>query len=386
MNLEDYIEPSAATPAQGGVSKDASLYGKLIKYHTSNPRTDIAKGSLVILGIPEHRNSSNAGAAHAPDAIRRYLFALSGSEIRKPIVDIGNLRPTASPAQTYAALSDVASYIASRDAVCIVLGGTQELTWPIYQSLSESTGRINLSLIDSIIDMENTDGDFSAKCFMSKLTSEPLTKLYAINILGYQSYLNNHNHLTALQQKHHEVQRLGFIRNSMVEVEPILRDTHIVSLDMCSIRQSDSPGTVSPSPNGLYAEEACQLARYSGNSPRIKFFGLFDLNTLNDPQGQSQHLAAQIVWHFIEAYYQRKDAALVYSEKDLKRFYIKSPIPKVEMVFIKNSNLNYWWLELPVDESGVQSTLRIACSHNDYLKASQGDVPNRWLNALKKMR
>jgi arginase family enzyme len=53
------------------------------------------------------------------------------------------------------------------------------------------------------------------------------------------------------------------------ETEPILRSSHLMMFDLNSLRLSDAPGTSNKSPNGLYAEEACQIIRYAGLSNRI---------------------------------------------------------------------------------------------------------------------
>jgi formiminoglutamase len=41
-------------------------------------------------------------------------------------------------------------------------------------------------------------------------------------------------------------------------------------------------GVNSPSPNGLYPEEACQLMRFAGMSPNVKCMSLHGFNSEND--------------------------------------------------------------------------------------------------------
>lgn len=384
MNLTDYLDVSDAAANPLGLGRIASIYGKMAFLGlTKNP--ELNQDSLAIIGVCESRNSSNPGSSMAPDAIRSFLYALSGNGIRKPLIDLGNIKSTNSPADTYMALRDVTEFLSSKGVCTVVLGGTQELTWPLFLALSNKHKPLNITFIDQKLDLAHNDDDFSSTCYLNKLLNESVEKVFALNLLAYQGYMNDDSLLTTFEKKHHSLFRLGFVRGSMSEVEPYLRDSDLISFDMASIRQGDSPGAITPSPNGLYAEEACQLARYAGLSNRTNCFGLFEMNTQNDRDGQSAHLAAQIVWHFIDSYNHRKPDFPNKSSQKAKRFYVKSPIPNVELVFIKSASNDSWWMELPGTKKTNEKPVLVACSHNDYKQASKGDVPDRWLKALKRM-
>lgn len=383
MKLAHYFDPTEALPNPLGLSKDASLYGRLSKASVTENLT-IDNNTLVIFGVAESRNSNNPGAKNAPEGIRKFLYALSGASIKKNLIDLGNLKQTASPADTYMAVRDVIAFLTGKGATVIVLGGTQEITWPIYQAVLENQRQVNLSIIDHSIDLGNNDGDFSSTCFADKLIAESSDKLFNLNFIGYQGYLVNSQHIKLLQSKNHEYYRLGYVRSSMAEVEPTLRDSDILSFDMGCIKQSDSPGSIYPSPNGFYSEEICQLSRYAGLSPRVKVFGVFELSTITDLNHQSCHLAAQIIWHFVDAFNQKKTSFnITPSAEGIKRYYINSPIPNIDLIFMHNTLNDTWWIEIPESEKHAAHIL--ACSYNDYKRASSGDVPDRWLQALKKL-
>ncbi|MDY0200204.1 MAG: arginase family protein [Bacteroidales bacterium] len=385
MNLADYFNASEATPAAHSLPKSASIFGKLQSLATS-PGLTIENGSLVMFGVGETRNSNNPGAAHSAELIRPYLFGLSGAKIKHPIIDLGNLKLNSNTANTYMAVRDVVEFIQSKGATCIILGGTQELTWPIFLATSQSVPRVNLSIIDYTIDMGLADGDFSSTCYIDKIINDGKKSLFNLSMLGYQGYLVDSKHIDQLTAYNFELSRLGFVRGAMSEIDATLRDSHIVSLDMACVKQSDSPGVIYPSPNGFYSEEICQLARYSGVGSNTKAFGLFELNTLNDPFGVSASLAAHIIWHFIDGFNVRdRFPSISESKKDIKRFYVKSPIPNIELVFVQNTVTGTWWFELPPTKKSDNHSIAVACSYNDYLKASKGDVPDRWLRAWKRI-
>ncbi len=366
-----------------GLPKSVSMLGKA-KFLDSNPES-IERESLAIIGICEDRNSLSKGSSLSPNIIRQYLYSLSGAPVHKNIWDLGNIANTNSPSDTYAALRLVIELALEKELTLIVLGGTQELTYPIYQALSNREKGISITIVDSKVDLEPNSSDFSPSSFLNPISEAERERLYCLNLIGFQGYLTNHEAIRLLESKHHELYRLGYLRNSIQEVEPAFRNSQITSFDLSSIRQSDCPSTSCPTPNGLYAEEACQLSRFAGLSSKMKIFGLFEHNFKNDNSGQSAHLAAQMVWHFIEGFYSRKKEGKNIQNRKYKRFFIKSPIPNVNMVFLKDIVTQSWWLELSKGQNKGNETIIVACSHSDYIAASKGDVPERWLRASSRM-
>ena len=78
--------------------------------------------------------------------------------------------------------------------------------------------------------------------------------------------------------------------------EPILRDAHIIGLDMKALAWLASGDSEYGNPNGIDSRLICILSRYSGISDKCRYFGLFEL--LNN--SISTKLYAQIIWYFIE--------------------------------------------------------------------------------------
>ena len=58
--------------------------------------------------------------------------------------------------------------------------------------------------------------------------------------------------------------------------EPVFRDADIISLDLKSIKSSDSGNTTEFYPNGFDGREICTLARYAGISDKVSAFGIFN--------------------------------------------------------------------------------------------------------------
>jgi formiminoglutamase len=386
MNPSDYLDPTDALPLIGGVTKESSTLVNIIPFKHGKTFPGLKQGDIVIVGFPENRNSNNTGASKSPDLIRSYLYRLASFPQKVRIIDAGNLKPTKSPSDSYSAIKDLIDYFLSHQAIVIILGGTQEISVAVYQAISLHRKNISVSFVDSHLDIGSNDGDFSATSYLQKFLDEPLLNLFNLSIVGYQGYLVDSKQIDSLIKMNHESLRLGYVRGNFREIEPTFRDSDFVSFDLNAVRYSDCPGNTSPSPNGLYAEEACQLSRFSGLSDKTCCFGIFELNSTGDPSGQSAHLSAQLVWHFIEACSQRK-SEVPYNNIDFKKFIVNSSTPGIEMVFYKSLLSDNWWMEIPSSNVKLypKGKIVVACSYNDYVMASKQELPERWIRIYNKV-
>ncbi len=386
MNPADYLDPTDAIPKRGGVSKGSSSLLNITPFKHGKAFPEINKGDIIIIGFSESRNSSNLSASKSPDLIREYFYSLSCFPAKVKIIDAGNLKVTKSPKDSYSAIKDLTDYFLAKESTLIVLGGTQEISLPIYQAIKNHRKNINLSFIDSRIDMDENNGEFNSNSYLQYFLDEPNESLFNISLIGYQGYLCDSNKLDKLVKLNHETLRLGYVRGNFKDVEPTFRDSDFVSFDLGAIRNSDCQGNIYPSPNGLYAEEACQLSRFSGLSDKTCCFGIFELNADADISSQSAHLSAQLIWHFIEAYIQRKGENPL-SNNEFKKFIVDSSTPGIEMVFFKSLLSDNWWMEVPTNNIQLYPSRKVivACSYNDYVAASKQEIPEKWIRTYNKV-
>ncbi len=164
-------------------------------------------------------------------------------------------------------------------------------------------------------------------------------------------------------------------------MEPVIRDADFISIDFNSVKHADAPGNFQPSPNGLYGEDICQLARYSGLSDQLSMFMINEVNPLFDINNQTSHLAAQAIWYFIDGFSHRKVEQPDDSENFMKYIVNHDSIGH-DLVFYKSEKTNRWWLEIP---SVKKKTHIISCSYEDYLLAGNQEIPNRWWKAYQKI-
>jgi hypothetical protein len=156
-------------------------------------------------------------------------------------------------------------------------------------------------------------------------------------------------------------------------------------MDLSAIRQSDAPACTHPSPNGFTGEEACQLSRYAGHSPSTKVYGVFNLVPQADQGGQTAHLASQIIWYFMDGLTQRLPEHPNQAPDRFKKFIVSMNEMEHDIIFYKSLDTERWWFEVPVLGKTRQRHLLISCSQEDYQKACNHEIPDRWLNAFQKL-
>ncbi len=337
-----------------------------------------------IIGIREDRASKrNAGSAAAPDDIRAQLFGLS--RLHKPltIADLGNIEAGSTLRDTYVAISQVCNELLRRRVVCVLLGGSHDLTFGQYLAYQELRQPINLAVIDSSIDFFDGEENINDENFLGRVFVVEPSCLASAAVLGYQTHLTAPRSLEILDKLHYEYYRLGKIRTDISDIEPVLRGASLVSFDMSAIRFGDAPAHVLASPNGLFGEEACQLAFYAGQGNASNTFGLYGCNLAYDRNDQSVKLAAQIIWYFLEGLSMRHDDLPADNQEDYVRYTVCFKQTGHELHFWKNRKSDRWWMEVP--RQGPQRNQRkvqfIPCSYNDYKTAVREELPERWIRA-----
>ena len=129
-----------------------------------------------------------------------------------------------------------------------MLGGTQELTIPVFQVYESLQKNINLTTVDRTIDILKDSLEITAESFLTEFLFKK-RKLFKYCNLGHQVHLTDPENIDLIHKLYHEARRLGDVRANMAQVEPILRDSDIVSFDISALRQSEAPGFFNSSPS-----------------------------------------------------------------------------------------------------------------------------------------
>ena len=376
--LRDFLTPIS----ENFDFKTAKIYGNIagtIQPYTINHFPDVNQADIVILGVGEERNAiDNEGTNLAPDAVRQAFYKLFPGEWNLNICDLGNLRTTGSPQQTYQFLQEVLSSLPI-DVSLILLGGSQDLTLGLTNYYDIHNKTYNLGVIDAVIDSSLTDNEVDNENYLTDILGRQDSQLQNLSLFGIQSFFNHPSKFKMLDQLYIDYFNLGELKNSINEVEPEFREAHIVSVDVRSIKYAAMPAQRVGKPNGFDGIEICQLALFSGIAPKNKFFGVFEYNPLLDQRLTGANLIAQMLWYYLEGKHKNQIEYPVISKSELLKFYVENEILK--LIFYKNQKTKRWWIELT--QFDTNSRL-IPCSEKDYQEALNGKMTKRVSRIINK--
>jgi len=137
-------------------------------------------------------------------------------------------------------------------------------------------------------------------------------------------------------------------------------------------------------PNGLYAEELCQLSYYAGMSDKSSVFTFYNYNPDKDIEDQTMQLIAQAIWYIAEGVSLRVKDYPYTPKTQMLKYTVIMDSPINELIFYRSTRSDRWWIELPINANNIQRHTLIPCLYEDYLAALQNKIPLIFWNAIKK--
>jgi formiminoglutamase len=378
------------TPVDKRGNYQAGQFGSIFQVYTEEDGFPILDDvHLAIVGVCEDRNApENSGSGLAPHAIRDFLYKLHGPAFNAKVADLGNITPGHSCEDTYFALRTTIDALIRKNIVPLILGGSQDLTYAQFMGYKDLEQTINVVAIDSLFDLGDPAEEISNNSYLGKIILHQPNYLFNYSNIGFQSYLVDQSSLNMMTRLYFDVYRLGQVRDRIEEAEPVIRQADMLSFDISAIKHSDAPGNPLANPNGFYAEEACQMMRYAGMNDKLSSLGIYEINPNYDVSGKTAHLAAQMIWCFMEGYYHRKNDFPNKTSVDYTRFHVILQEEKYEINFYKSRKSDRWWMEIPYpphkDLKFERHTL-IPCSYRDYEMATNNEIPDRWWQTYQKL-
>ena len=351
---------------------DGQMAKHIAVYETELP--DITHADIVLVGVDETRGSGVFdNTPNAADCIRKQLYQLHYWHTDVVIADIGNIKTGATLNDSYAAVKTVLAELFRMNKIVVILGGSHDITLAQYFAYKEMKQAIEVTCIDATINLKSEDALRSENFLLEMLTGEPnLVRHY--NHIGFQSYFVHPGMLQTMDKLHFDCYRVGAARENIEEMEPVIRNTHLLSFDISAIKYSDSPAS-SKSPNGFTGEEACILTRFAGMSNKVNSFGIYGYLPQQDEKELSAKQIAQMLWYFIDGKSRSKQEAAIEDSDHFNEYH--TSFTEVESIFLQSKKTNRWWMQLPNKKF-------IPCSYNDYVQASQNKIPERWLRAQER--
>ena len=392
MSLADFFTPV-------DLSKIAPKKG----YYTSHLGDKVQQGlvdltdpelaiDIAIIGVQEDRNSvNNAGCGLAPDYVREKLYQLNEGSYNTRIADLGNIKAGATITDTYFALKTAVEELVKKGIVPIIIGGGQDITYAQYMGYENLEQRVDLVVIDSHFDLDDDTNidtiETTSESYLNKIFLHDPNYLFNFSNLGYQTYFTSQAGLRVMEKLFFDVNRLGELSGQVANAEPVIRNATMISFDISAIRSADAMGNANATPNGFYAEEACQLCRYAGINDKLSSIGFYEFNPAYDNNGQTAMQLAQMIWYFIDGFYNRKKDFPLQPKSQYIIYKTSLTHDGHEVVFIKSKKTDRWWMQVPYPTGGSKNERShlVPCSYEDYKVAVSGEMPDLWWRTYQKL-
>ena len=385
------IDYSYLSPVDDLILSHMNLNSSLILGKRINIYSDVSAPlelddvDIAIIGVSEYRNTHNSvGEDFSLNEVRKTLYNLFPGNWSLNISDLGDLRLGDTVSDTYLALQSIVSELLKNNIIPIIIGGSQDITYANYRSYDYLEKTVNIVNIDPNFDLGDSSKPIKNNSYLGKIILDKPHNLFNYSTLGYQTYFNSQEEIDLMQKLYFEAYRLGELSNNIQNVEPVLRDANIVTLDLKSVRSSEVSTKQKFSPNGFSGKEICAISRYAGISNKVSSFGVYEYIPSNEDEA-TEMLIAQVIWYFIEGVNCRVMDSNFYNEYDFQKYTVL--IDNQELVFLKSIKSSRWWVEIPFLQNSnnkLEEHSLLPCMHQDYIDASNGIIPERWFKAQKK--
>lgn len=376
----DFLQPISNSIEEYIATLSNQTLGKKVVFHTQTDFPVLDNVAIAIITVNEFRGSEKDNDDFSFDYFRKQFYSLFPGNWNASIVDLGTIEAGASIEDTYFVVKSLVAELIKKRIIPVVIGGTQDLTYPMYRAYDNLDQMVNLVSVDNQFDFSK-ENKLDSESYLSKIIVEEPNNLFNFSNLGFQTYFNSQEEIDLIEKLYFEAYRLGEVSNNIVVAEPVFRDADLVSVDMHSVQSSYSGNFDVFNPNGFTGKEICALSRYAGISDKVTSFGIFNFN----PNGNEVILTAQMLWYFIEGFCFRSNEYPFGTKENYIKYIV--PIEDEELIFYKSNKTARWWIEIPfltnVNNKLKRNTL-LPCTHEDYLAACEQEIPERWWKAQRR--
>lgn len=369
--IVDFLEPINLYELSNDEGyRDTQLGRHINVYEEEFP--DLEEADLVIVGCGEMRGAGME-SSHAPNAIRSEFYSLFHWHKEVKLADVGNVKIGFTLQDTYAALKAVVSELIENKKRVIILGGSHDVTMAQYGAYGSLGRIIEAVCVDARIDL-NMDSVLPADSFlMEMLCSEP-NYIKHYNHIGFQSYMVHPTMLETIDKLRFDCYRVGKVKESMEEMEPVIRNANMMSFDIAAIQNAHAPAN-RLTPNGFTGEEACMLMQYAGLSQNVSSIGIYGYIPNYDEHNLTAKQISHMLWYVMDGVHRSKQEAQLDNTNEFNEFHLA--FAEMETTFLQSKRTGRWWMQLPDGKY-------MACSQYDYITAASNDIPERWMRAVER--
>ncbi|NEV94828.1 formimidoylglutamase [Psychroflexus sp. YR1-1] len=378
----EFLEPVNAELQQVIHSFSDQSLSQYVRFYEGEDEIELDNIQLAFLCVKDSRQSVYEKKSDFYfDDIRTQLYSMYVGNWEVKILDLGDIAMGDEASDTAYVFKSILSALYKKSIVPIILGGSQDLTFYQYRAYDGIRYMVNLTSADHKFDLGNSEMPMHGQSYVGKMIIEEPYNLFNYSNLGYQSFLSPLEEIDLMDKLFFEALRLGELKQDFTKVEPVLRDTDVLSVDIYCVKSSEIADSNHKNINGFSTFDLCKLSRYAGMSDKLSSFGIYELQALAKSEGLVQ-LISQMLWYFMEGYSLRLNEEVSEDNSHFTKYSV--PIQDEVLVFLKSEVSNRWWIKIPNENNNAQKASLLACDKQDYLDATASILPERWLKAKYK--
>jgi formiminoglutamase len=213
---------------------------------------------------------------------------------------LGNVKIQETLEETHDSLYRIMRRLASDGKKVIVLGGSNDISYPDCAALAAESERLLVLNIDRHLDVR-ADTPRNSGTPYRQLLDEGLIRPEMFHELGINSFTNSPNYRRYLEDLGAHIHYLGDLRERGVgaTLRAITTGSDAKDIffgfDLDVVRAVEAPGVSDPYPMGLTAMQVCEIADVAAEDPRTRIVELTEVNPTYDIGGITSKLAANII-------------------------------------------------------------------------------------------
>ena len=174
----DFLKPISEEVVAFISGLNSQHLGNKMVLHTSEQFPDINKIKIAIIGVLDNRGDSKAISDVDLTPIRKELYSLYPGNWEASIADLGDIEAGNSIEDTYFALKSVNASLIKNKIIPIIIGGSQDLTYPMYRAYDDLEQMVNLVSIDHKFDLGKESDPISSGSYLTKIIVKEPNNLF----------------------------------------------------------------------------------------------------------------------------------------------------------------------------------------------------------------
>lgn len=334
---------------------------------------EIRENGVVFIFCSEERGGGGNARQRDFSRVRNVFYELSALDFQMSICDLGDLLSGKNQEDTHYILQEILTECYQKNAIPVVVGGSNDLAFPLYLSLYHRQKSLNYTQINAFVNVEKETEKITEKNFLTHILSDSRSGIKDYHHLGYQRHLNELAAVDLVKDFDFEILRLAEMMGDTDNAEPFLRRADLVTLNCDSVETFAEDFSKNPQVNGLNKREICAYMKEIGLGQNLKCVGMFNFN-FDAENAMNHQLLAQMLWYLLEGIHIQKTHP---KERAYENYVVL--LDEMQLNFSRDTFSGQWYFG---KDENIQNC--VPCSQKDYEMAKRGKVSGSLLRRKNK--